>query len=145
MIVVDANVLIYASNQDAVHHEAARRWLDSALSGRESIGFTWVVLLAYVRLVTNPRVFPFPLASADAFAQVERWLDSPAATILAPTPRHLGVLAGLLRDQPTAGNLVNDAHIAAIALEHGARIVSFDRDFARFAGIHSEIPSATTD
>lgn len=143
MIVVDANVLIYASNSDSIHHEASRDWLDTALSGRESVGFTWIVLLAYLRLTTNPRLFPSPMSSTEAFAQVERWLDTPAATILHPTPRHVGLLAGLLQDAPTAGNLVNDAHLAAIALEHGGRVASFDRDFERFPGVRCEVPATS--
>lgn len=140
MIVVDANVLVYASNQDAAHHAVSRRWLDEALSGQETVGFSWIVLLAYIRLTTNPRIFPAPLSTAEAFAQVERWLDTPSATILSPTPRHLGVLAGLLNDHTTAANLVNDAHLAALAVEHGATVASFDRDFGRFAGVRTAVP-----
>lgn len=142
MIVVDANVLVYASNQDAVHHVASRSWLDQRLSGQEAVGFSWIVLLAYIRLTTNPRIFPSPLSTADAFAQVERWLETPAATIVSPTPRHLAVLSGLLNDQTTAANLVNDAHLAALAVEHGATIASFDRDFGRFTGVRAAVPEA---
>lgn len=141
MIVVDANVLIYATNQESTQHPAARTWLDSMLLGRESVGFSWTVLPAYIRLTTNPRVFTNPLTSAEAIEQVERWLDTPAATVLHPTARHTGLLAGLLAQESTAGNLVNDAHIAALALEHGGRVASFDRDFERFEGVRCEVPA----
>jgi toxin-antitoxin system PIN domain toxin len=141
--IVDANVLLYAVNSDAAHHEQARAWLDGALVGAETVGFAWVVLLAFWRIATNSSVFAHPLTTDTARAVIEAWLDQAAAVIVEPTPRHLPLLRGLLDEVGTAANLVNDAHLAAIALEHGATIVSFDRDFGRFIGVRHSLPIAT--
>jgi len=140
MKVVDANVLLYAVNADAPHHRTARRWLDAALNGTESVGFAWVVVLAFLRLSTNASLFPRPLAPDDAFNVVEAWLDQPTAVVLQPTPRHADLLRGLLEPLGLAANLVNDAHLAGLAIEHGAEVVSFDSDFSRFRGVRHRIP-----
>jgi toxin-antitoxin system PIN domain toxin len=140
MKVVDANVLLYAVNADAPHHPRARRWLDAELNGTDTVGFAWIVLLAFLRLSTNAALFPRPLASEDAFDIVEAWLTQPAAVVLQPTTRHVGLLRGLLEPLGAAGNLVNDAHLAGLALEHGAEVVSFDSDFARFGGVRWRSP-----
>lgn len=132
MKVVDANVLLYAVNLDSREHEAASRWLTDALSAEEAVALPWVSVLSFVRLSTNPRVFDIPLPLADAFDLVESWLGQPAATTIEPTRRHATILRGLLEGAGTAGNLTTDAHIAALALEHGAEVVTFDRDFVRF-------------
>lgn len=141
MVIVDANVLLYAVNEDAPHHEVARSWLDGALAGSGGVGFPWVVLLAFLRIATNPRILPAPMAMTEAVAQVEAWLAAPPAVVVEPTARHLGLLGGLLDDVATGGNLVNDAHLAALAIERDAQIVSFDRDFARFDGVRHHLPS----
>ena len=141
MRIVDANVLLYAVNATAEQHEAARMWLDDALSGRETIGFGWSVLLAFLRVGTHPAVFARPLTREEATATLHRWLEQPTATIVEPTDRHLGILDGLLRSAGTAGNLVSDAHLATLAIEHGAELVSFDSDFARFDGLNWSRPS----
>jgi toxin-antitoxin system PIN domain toxin len=133
--IVDANVLLYATNIRAAHHEAARSWLDGALGERGRVGFAWVVLLAFLRLSTRAGVFPRPLEAEQAIAIVRLWLDQPPAVPIDPTRRHLDVLAGLLRETGSAGNLVSDAHLAALAVEHDAEIVSFDADFSRFTGV----------
>lgn len=104
------------------------------------MAFAWVVLLAFLRLSTHRAVLPSPLDLPRAQAVVELWLRSPAAMVIEPTPRHLALLAGLLDGAGTAGNLVNDAHLAALALEHRATVVSFDRDFARFEGVALQRP-----
>jgi len=140
VLLVDANVLLYAVNEDAPHHEKARNWLDEALGSDEPVGFAWVVLLAFLRLATNPSLFPHPLTPAQSTDVVEGWLGRPASLVLQPGERHLSLLRGLLAESGTAANLVNDAHLAALALEHGAEIVSFDRDFERFAGVRSRLP-----
>lgn len=140
MQLVDANVLLYAVNADVPQHEPARGWLDGALGGAEPVGFAWVVLLAFLRLATHSGVFPRPLTLEDAADVVELWLEQPAAVAVHPTARHLGLLRGLLAESGAAANLVNDAHLAALALEHGAEIVSFDRDFGRFAGVRLRVP-----
>jgi toxin-antitoxin system PIN domain toxin len=135
LLLVDANVLVYAVNQRAAEHDVAREWLASALSGQEAVAFAWTVILAFLRLSTHPAVFPQPLTAAQAAAVAERWLESAPAVTIEPTRRHLPLLAGLLAQAGTAGNLVGDAHLAVLALEHGATVVSFDRDFARFDGL----------
>jgi len=135
MRLVDANVLLYAANRDAPTHERARAWLDEALGDSEPVGFAWTVLLAFVRLSTHPGVFPRALRASDATSVVEEWLSQPPAVVVEPTARHLGLLRGLLGETGSAANLVNDAHLAALAFEHGAEVVSFDRDFQRFAGL----------
>lgn len=140
MILVDANVLLYAVNEQAEHHERSRRWLDSALSGQQTVGFAWIAILAFVRLSTKPGLFPHPLEMSDALQVVGEWLSCPAAVVLSPGSGHLTILRELLPDGRTAGNIVNDAHLAALAIEHGCDILSFDRDFARFPGVQTLIP-----
>jgi toxin-antitoxin system PIN domain toxin len=138
--IVDVNVLLYAVNGESPHHRESRRWLDGALSGSETIGFAWVVLLGFLRLSTSGRVFPRPLELASARDLVESWLDQPPALVVHPSNRHLALMGGLLATTGAAGNLVNDAHLAALALEHDAVIVSYDGDFERFAGVRREPP-----
>lgn len=140
MVVVDANVLLYAVDTASAHHGRSRSWLDASLAGAEAIGLAWVVLLAFIRIGTSPTIFPSPLTVDQAIGQVEAWLGAPAAVVAQPTARHGGVLCGLLRESGTAGNLTTDAHLAALAIEHGAEIVSYDRDFARFAGVRHRLP-----
>ncbi len=141
MLLVDANVLLHAVNERAREHAVARRWLEGALAGGEAVAFTWTVLLAFLRLSTHPAVFPRPLGSAQATEVLERWLETPPAVTLEPTRRHLPLLRGLLEQAGTAGNLVGDAHLAAVAIEHGASVVSFDRDFVRFEGVALQRPA----
>jgi len=135
VIVVDANVLIYAINEDAPDHRAARAWLDAAVVAGEAVGFAWIVILAFLRLTTSPGILGRPLTADAAIAAVRAWLGQPSAVVVEPNPRHLEVLQGLLAEVGTAGSRVPDAHLAAIALEHGASICSFDADFARFRGV----------
>jgi uncharacterized protein len=129
---VDANVLIYAVNESEPRHDRSRTWLDEALVGSETIGFTWVVLLAFLRLTTRAGLFPQPLTVGEAIDRVRAWLAQPAAMLVEPGARHVDALAGLLAAAGSGGNLVSDAHLAAIAMEQRAEIVTFDRDFARF-------------
>lgn len=140
MRIVDANVLLYAVNASTGQHDRARAWLDGALAGREPVGLAWTALLAFVRLATHPAIFERPLTAAEATGVVRSWLAQPAAVVVEPTPRHIDLLAGLLAEAGTAANLVNDAHLAALALEHDAVLVSFDADFGRFAGLRREAP-----
>jgi toxin-antitoxin system PIN domain toxin len=139
---VDANVLLYAVNRDAPHHAAARGWLDDALGGVRTVGFPWVALLAFLRLSTRSGLFPKPLGVDDAIGVVEAWLSRPAAVVVHPTARHLSVLHGLIQPIGAAGNLVTDAHLAALAVEHGAELVSYDTDFNRFPGLRWRRPQA---
>lgn len=134
MQLVDANVLLNATNADAREHEAARTWLQAALRGRRSVGFAWSVLLAFLRVGTST-VFRAPLSVEDATGVMEDWLTAANAVVVHPTDRHLDLLRGLLSETGTAANLTSDAHLAALAIEYGAEIVTFDRDFGRFAGL----------
>lgn len=140
MHLVDANVLIHAVNRASARHEVARTWLDDALAGSEAVGFGWVALLAFLRLSTHPSIFARPLDATDATGVVRAWLAQPPAVVVAPGPRHAEVLGDLLAEAGTAGNLVNDAHLAALAIEHGAAIATFDADFGRFRGVRSVRP-----
>lgn len=141
MNLVDANVLLYAVNTAADQHERSRRWLDGALGDGGPVGFAWLPMLAFIRLATKPGLFPRPLPVDDALGQVEDWLQHPASVVVEPTARHGSVLAGLVRELGTGGNLVSDAHLAALAVEHGATIVSFDSDFERFSGVRVVQPT----
>jgi toxin-antitoxin system PIN domain toxin len=133
--VVDANLLLYATDQRSPRHGPARSWLEHQLSGDETLGFAWVVLLAFLRLSTNPHVFERPLAPERAFDVVDGWLRQPCVVIVHPGDRHPAVMRHLLAPLGTAGNLVNDAHLAALAIEHGAELNSCDSDFSRFSGL----------
>jgi toxin-antitoxin system PIN domain toxin len=135
VILVDANVLLYAVNQDAARHREARRWLDDALSGGATIGFAWLVVLAFLRLSTKEELFPRPLSPEQAFDRVEAWLSQPTAVIAEPTSRHEQVLRRLLGAVGLGGNLVSDAHLAALAVEHRGTVASYDSDFGRFEGV----------
>lgn len=141
MLLIDANVLLYAANQRAREHEVARAWLIEVLSRGEPVGFAWMVLLAFLRVATHPAVFPRPLAAEQAAAAVESWIGSPQAVVVDPSRRHLPLLRGLLARSGTAGNLVSDAHLAALALEHDATVITFDRDFGRFEGVRWRLPA----
>jgi uncharacterized protein len=138
----DVNVLLYAVDQDSRQHAGARAWLEQALSGTETIAFCWSVLVAFVRLSTRPVAFERPLSSDEALDLVEGWLDQPCATVVDPTVRHVSALRDLLRPLGTAGNLTSDAHLAALAIEHGAELCSYDGDFARFPGLRWSRPAA---
>jgi toxin-antitoxin system PIN domain toxin len=135
MILVDANLLIYAIDRDASRHKAARRWLESILSGTEEVGFAWIVLLAFIRITTHARIMRKPLEPEMALEYVSSWLGQPYAVLVNPTDKHWPVLRNLLETTGTAGNLTSDAHLAALAIEHGASIYSADHDFKRFAGV----------
>lgn len=141
MKLVDANVLLNAVNGQAADHALSKRWLDGALSGASNVGFAWVVLLAFVRLSTRRGLFERPLTPAEAMAVVEGWLAAPSARVVHPTQRHSTLLADLLRDAGTAGNLTSDAHLAALAVEHRAEVVSFDADFDRFPKVRWHRPT----
>lgn len=141
MLLVDANVLLYCVNSDAPKHRVAKRWIEQALSGDEPVGFAWVVLLAFVRVATLPAWAPAPLSVPEALDLVEAWLGAAPATVVAPGTRHLDLLRGFLVEAGTGGNLTSDAHLAALAAEYGAAVCTFDRDFARFTGIRTVMPS----
>ena len=142
MILIDANLLLYAYDPDSPHHEASRRWLEEVLSGSGLVRFPWITLWAFLRISTNPRVYVQPLSVAEAYDAVASWLDQPHAGIVEPGERHFEILSGLLREGQASGPLVMDAVLAALAIEHGATLCSTDRDFARFPGLDWENPIA---
>lgn len=141
MILLDANVLLYAYDSSSEHHEPARRWLERALSGAERIGLPWTTILAFLRIATHLRLRR-PLTVEEASGIVSEWLQHPRVIPLDPGDRHWETLAGLLRDGQARGPLVMDAHMAALAIDHGATLVTTDRDFARFPGVRTQNPLA---
>lgn len=135
MILVDANLLLYAYHPRAEQHDQSRAWLESSLSGPDLVRFAWLTLWAFLRIATNPRAFDRPLSAPEADAAISAWLAQPVAGIVEPGERHWELLRGLVRDGQTTGPLVMDAVLAAIALEHGATLCTTDRDFSRFPGL----------
>jgi toxin-antitoxin system PIN domain toxin len=135
VILVDANLLLYAHIQSYPQHEAARNWLDGRLNGTPRVGLPWPSLLAFVRIASNPRLFEQPLSVGRAWQQVASWLALESVWIPLPTARHAEVLGSLLAEATFAANLVPDAHLAALAIEHGLTLCTSDGDFSRFAGL----------
>jgi toxin-antitoxin system PIN domain toxin len=135
VILPDVNLLLYAIDITSPRHDAARSWLEDRLSDSETVAFSWSVLTAFVRLSTHASIFEQPLTSAQAFDIIEGWLEQPSVIVVHPGNRHHIMMRELLEPLGTAGNLVPDAHLAALALEHGATLHSSDHDFARFAGL----------
>ena len=142
MKLVDANLLLYAINEDAPLHIQARTWLEEVQSGSETVAFSWTVLLAFLRLSTRAAVFDHPLSPEQALDLIDSWLDQPGATVLHPGERHRWLLRDLLAPLGTGGNLSSDAHLAALAIEHGAELCSCDSDFSRFPGLRWRNPLA---
>jgi len=134
-MLVDANILLYAVDEQSRPHDAARRWLEAALNGSRRVGLPWQSLLAFVRIVTHPRALTTPLAPADAWSFLADWLDAPAAWVPQPGRSYRETLRRLVCELDLRGNLVSDAALAALALEHGLGIVSANSDFARFPGL----------
>lgn len=143
MILVDANILLYACNATTVRHTESRDWLDQKLNGAAPVGIPWPSLLAFLRIATNPRAFRRPLTVAAAWEQVSGWLSATTVWTPEPTERHADVLGKLLALPGVYGNLVPDAHLAALAIEHGLTLCSTDGDFARFPGLAWLDPLAT--
>lgn len=135
MILVDADLLIDAVNQDLPQHKLARVWWEGMLSGTARVGIPWVSAMAFLRICTNPRIFSLPLAPEAAIAYIDEWLDQPPVQLIAPGVGHWAILRNLLLQSGTAANLTTDAHIAALALEQGYSVYSADNDFRRFPGL----------
>jgi toxin-antitoxin system PIN domain toxin len=131
----DLNLLLYAADETAGLHKPAQRWVEATMSGTETVALAWTVLIGFVRLSTNPRAFQNPWGVDRALDVVDGWLSQPAVTVIHPTTRHAAILRDLLRPLGSAGNLTSDAHLAALAIEHGATLYSHDGDFARFVGL----------
>jgi hypothetical protein len=132
LILVDANLLLYAVISDYAQHAAANRWLDARLNGHARVGLPWPSLLAFLRISTNPRLFSKPFARTDAWRRVDEWMGLDNVWAPPATPRHREVLGHLLAGPVTSPKLVGDAHLAALAIEHGLVLCSTDGDFARF-------------
>jgi toxin-antitoxin system PIN domain toxin len=130
--VLDLNILLYATNRDSPRHAAAKNWLGLTLSGEESVAIPWIVVLGFLRIATSRQVFPRPISVDEAVAVVDGWLSQPPVVTLNPGDEHWRMLTRLLMDVGSAGNLTTDAHLAALAIEHGAELCSTDTDFARF-------------
>ena len=143
MIPVDADLLVYSHVSSFQQHERARAWLDGQLNGNSPVGLPWNSLLAFLRIVTNPRVFQKPETMSDAWKQVEEWLDCELAWIPEPTERHRAVLGSLFAGSGMQANLVPDAHLASLAIEHGLILCSTDGDFARFRSLRWQNPLST--
>lgn len=131
----DVNLFLYAADSTSPRHRPAHAWVQETLSGTETVAIAWTVLLAFLRLSTNPAVFAQPLQAGEALDLVDGWLERPNVTVVEPTERHPAVLRELLVALGTAGNLTSDAHLAALAIEHGALLCSCDADFSRFPGL----------
>lgn len=140
MILPDVNVLIYAFRTDSAEHERYRSWLESIINGAEAYGVAPQVLGAVVRVTTHPRIFSRPSSLEDALAFGQVLMDQPNATLIVPGERHWQIFEHLCRDARAAGNLVQDAWFAALALESGCEWITTDRDYARFSGLKWRTP-----
>lgn len=135
MILIDANVLLYAHDTAASRHGAARRWMEDAVARREELAFAWVTLLAFLRLATNPRVYPRAISMGEAVQILDAYLSRSHVFRLDPTVNHWKLLRDLCHTSQVTSRLVTDAHLAALTIEHGAALCTTDRDFTRFAGL----------
>jgi toxin-antitoxin system PIN domain toxin len=142
VILVDANLLLYAEDTLSEHHQAARIWWDTQLSGAEPVCLCWPVLTAFIRLGTNLRLHRRPLSLKEAVERVQSWLDQPCVRMIHPGEQHWAIFQAMLRDGKAIGSLVSDAHLAALALEHNCVLQSTDADFARFKGLKWNNPIA---
>lgn len=140
MILVDANLLLYAKVLEFPQHEAARAWLDERLNDVPGVGLPWQSLLAFVRLASNPRIFQRPLPASEAWLQVEAWLSCRNVWVPEPTERHGEIMGSLLGSVGNRSNLIPDAHLAALAMEYGLVLCSSDADFSRFEGLRWRNP-----
>jgi toxin-antitoxin system PIN domain toxin len=132
---LDVNLLIYAVDEASARFDQAHPWVEATLTGPETVALAWMVLLAFLRVTTKPQIMTSPLTSDEALDLIDGWLDRPNTVVVHPTERHAVVLREILAPLGTAGNLVTDAHLAALAIEHGAELNSCDADFSRFAGL----------
>jgi uncharacterized protein len=140
MILVDANILLYAEDSLSAHHERARTWWDEQLSGSEPVCLCWPVLMAFIRIATNTRLHQRPLTLKEAVDRVQSWMDQPCVKIIHPTGQHWNILQRMLFDGNATANLASDAHLAALAIEHNCELDSTDADFARFPGLNWRNP-----
>lgn len=141
MRLADTNLLVYAADKDSPHHVVSHRWLEDSLSNASGLGLAWLSVVGFIRLTTHPKLSVTPRTVAEALSYVDDWLIHANCHILHPTIRHADILARLLLSVGTAGNLTNDAHLAALAIEHNAEIGTFDREFKRFSGLKFQLLS----
>jgi len=135
VILLDANVLIYAYDRGSRHNSYMRAWLDDRLNGIAKVGIPWATTLAFTRIVTNPRIYTSPAAANVAWQQVRAWLSAPAAWVPQPTDRHLDAIDRILESTSAHANDIPDVHLAALAMEHGLKLYSTDADFAKYADL----------
>ncbi len=135
MILIDANLLLYAYDPSSPHHQSARNWLEATFSEPEPVGLAWITVLAFIRIGTSPRPLENPFSINEATAIVTEWLERPMVTLVNPGERHWQILRDMMAKGQARGPLVTDAHLAALAIEHGATLATTDRDFARFPGL----------
>ena len=135
MILLDANILLYSYNATAPEHGGCRQWLERTVTSGEHVLLPWAVVTAFVRIGTNARVFQTPLSTGEAIKIVESLIDQPSVSLVNPGDRHWQILTGLIRDSQVRGAMIMDAHLAALALEHGAMLCTTDQDFRRFRGL----------
>ncbi|MEB3322884.1 MAG: type II toxin-antitoxin system VapC family toxin [Synechococcaceae cyanobacterium] len=140
MILIDSNLLLYATLKELSHHTRAKVWLEGVMNGHQPIALSWTVLLAVLRISTHPRVLKRPLTVEQALGLIDGWLDHPLVQLIEPGPAHWGILRTLSAEAGTAGNLSTDAHLAALAIEHGCTLHSADNDFRRFPGLRFRDP-----
>jgi toxin-antitoxin system PIN domain toxin len=140
MKLIDLNILLYAVNENAVHHARVRSWWEGAVNGEETVGLPWIVLLGFLRVSTHPRIFPRPLDPDAATERIDLWLSLDNIRVVREKEEHWEILRILIKESGIAGNLSTDGHLAAIAISHGAVLVSCDSDFSRFKGLRWENP-----
>ncbi|HEX6331844.1 MAG TPA: TA system VapC family ribonuclease toxin [Actinomycetota bacterium] len=143
MILIDANLLLYAYDRLSPIHDRAVNWLEEALSSEDEVGLALVSVLAFLRIGTDARVFERPLMADEAMGIASGWLARPNVGIVQPTRRHFEVIGELAQAGKARGPLLMDAHVAALAIEHGATLCTSDRDFTRFPGLRIEDPLAS--
>jgi toxin-antitoxin system PIN domain toxin len=134
-MLVDANLLLYAVDSRSAFHDAARSWLEEVLNGPRRVAIPWQSLVAFLRISTNPRALDAPLQPADAWAFVEDWLAVPAVWVPQPAEGHAAILGRLIAEGDLRANLIPDAVLAALCIEHGLTMCTNDSDFARFDGL----------
>ncbi len=142
MKIVDINLLIYAINKDTPHHPKAKKWFEDSLSSDEPFGFAWIVILGFLRIITSGRIMPNPLAPEVAMEMIDDWLKQPPSLTVVTSRQHWSIFKELLAPLGTAANLTSDAHLAALSIEHGARLYSTDNDFSRFHSLRWTNPLA---
>lgn len=135
MIFPDANLLLYAEDSLSIQHNAVCVWWDAVLSGTAQVNLSWPVINAFIRISTNPRIHEQPLLVEEAIMRVNSWLDQPCVSVVGPTEFHWGIFQTQIKEAGASGNLIADAHLASLAIEHGCILYSTDKDFARFPSL----------